>query len=58
VLIELFVVGLLGAAILGLAGRVLVAGIAAHLESDDPSPAPTPSLLTREAGEVSDRAAG
>jgi len=46
-LIDLCVAGLFVLAILGLGWRALVDGVAAHLESDDPSPAPAPTLLNR-----------
>jgi hypothetical protein len=58
VLIDLCIAALFAVAMIWFGWRALVDGVAAHLESDDPSPAPTSSLLTRETGEVSARKAG
>ncbi len=57
-LIDLCIAALFAVAMIWFGWRALVDGVAAHLESDDPSPAPTRSLLTRKAGEAAARKAG
>jgi TRAP-type C4-dicarboxylate transport system permease small subunit len=48
VLIDLCIAALFAVAMIWFGWRALVDGVAAHLESDDPSPAPAPALLHRD----------